>query len=238
MLLASNMFAVKDENADSFVLYFGSNVTKTSAECDSNSKHNEEAPEVSLLGVLHHPDVSHTMGQYLHQKDLQSLAATCSSAASSVRGYRQVALSCVKFDFTKTTILGFESFLATSLSLKELTLEHATDEHLEKINNAKEKLQNLTTLKLIRCSITDAGLSHLKGMPLNSLDISWCYITDAGLGYLRGMPLDKLDLSYCVRITDAGLEHLKGMPLNSLDHFGCNNITNAGLEPFEGILRR
>lgn len=56
--------------------------------------------------------------------------------------------------------------------------------------------------------------------------------SDAGLSRLKGLPLETLDLEGCEKITDAGLEHLKGMPLQRLDLSGCDKITNAGLAAF------
>jgi hypothetical protein len=95
----------------------------------------------------------------------------------------------------------------------------------------------LTRLKLQGCSlITDAGLRHLRGLPLILLNLHNCKeITDAGLAHLRGLPLTHLDLGRCFRITDAGLRYLCGLPLNVLNLHNCKEITDAGLAHLRGL---
>ena len=86
--------------------------------------------------------------------------------------------------------------------------------------------------------ITDAGLAHLVGMPLTSLDLGGCHrITDAGLAYLP-KTLTSLNLSSCdQQITDAGLVHLAGLVnLTSLDLRLCRQITDAGLAHLAGLV--
>jgi hypothetical protein len=75
--------------------------------------------------------------------------------------------------------------------------------------------------------ITDAGLAHLKRLPLKKLQLHYCGVTDAGLTHILRMPLHTLDLKHC-RITDAGLTHISKLSLHTLDLTGCG-ITNDGV---------
>ncbi|MFN7834577.1 MAG: hypothetical protein ACK5NY_02095 [Burkholderiaceae bacterium] len=116
--------------------------------------------------------------------------------------------------------------------LTSLSLESRHHNKITAAGLAHLKGLQLTSLNLSRnyCGVTDAGLAHLQGMPLTSLNLSWCsQITDAGLAHLQGMPLTSLNLYLCYDITDAGLAHLQGMPLTSLNLCGCGGITDAGL---------
>ena len=63
-------------------------------------------------------------------------------------------------------------------------------------------------------------MAHLKKLTsLEVLILSSTEITDAGLEHLKDLPLNTLDLNLCFNLTDAGLEHLKGLPLKTLNLF-------------------
>ena len=136
----------------------------------------------------------------------------------------------------------------------DLSHEDITDPELLDII---KRFPNITEIDLCCCNaLTDAGLAHLRELPLTSLDLRWCdqitdeglahlrelrsltslylsgslrQITDAGLAHLRGLPLTSLNLSGCRKISDAGLAHLRELPLTSLSLFGCRKISDAGL---------
>lgn len=52
-----------------------------------------------------------------------------------------------------------------------------------------------------------AGLEHLRGLPLKTLELECCkWLTDEGLALLKGLELTALDLGWCDCITDAGAD--------------------------------
>lgn len=73
--------------------------------------------------------------------------------------------------------------------------------------------------------ITEHGLkalSRLAPQDLQSLLLGGCGITDCGLSHLRNLTwLEHLDLS-CNRISGEGLAHLEGMLLERLEFWGCD----------------
>lgn len=85
----------------------------------------------------------------------------------------------------------------------------------------------LTTLCLRGTMITDAGLVHLRDLPLESLVLGYTLVTDEGLEHLASLPLTTLDLE-AVRVSDDGLRHLADLPLRSLS-LNYTPITDAGL---------
>lgn len=89
----------------------------------------------------------------------------------------------------------------------------------------------LTKLDLLCCAqMSDMGLQHLRDIPLASLNLGWCrQISDLGLEALKDMPLTKLDLRGCKYVTDVGLGYLRGMPVGSLNLRGCCQLTDASL---------
>ena len=91
---------------------------------------------------------------------------------------------------------------------------------------------NLRTLDLCGCSISHAGLAHLRGMTnLKTLNLGGCRVTDDGLNHLLGMnSLEILDLTGGIYITDVGLANLRRMTnLQTLNLCSCRNLTDVGL---------
>lgn len=81
--------------------------------------------------------------------------------------------------------------------------------------------------------LTGAGLRHLQGLPISSINLHSCKnLNEAALALLRGLPLMHLDLGY-TGISDAGLQYLEDLPLEKLNVGGCK-VTDAGL----GIIKR
>lgn len=129
-----------------------------------------------------------------------------------------------------------------------------------------ETLQGTTTLTDLRlCScwrLTNAGLDHLRNVPLTRLDLSGClHLSDEGLGALQGMPLTELGLNFkgrgwlsnvgleklcglplrtlrlrnCIKVTGEGLRHLRDMPLSNLNLEGLGKLGDAGLAQLRGL---
>jgi len=93
------------------------------------------------------------------------------------------------------------------------------------------KVPRLRELDLAYTSITDKSLEHLAGHGrLKSLRLTWCtQITDAGLLHLRRIPLRTLDLAF-TNITDAGLQNLHAVrSLEELNLSNCPRVTPRGL---------
>ena len=93
-----------------------------------------------------------------------------------------------------------------------------------------------TVVSLDGTPVTDAGLTHLKGLPqLRTLILSHSKITDAGLVHLKGLPqLQTLILNHS-EVTDAGLEHLQGLTQLTVLGLSSTQITDAGLEHLQGL---
>jgi len=76
-----------------------------------------------------------------------------------------------------------------------------SDEGLETLADQPNRAQALRTLRLARCSITDAGLKHLEKLEnLEELDLNGCVsISSSALGDTLGklIHLTSLDVSYC-----------------------------------------
>ena len=88
------------------------------------------------------------------------------------------------------------------------------DEQLATLAKLLTAFPRLTSLQLKSPMITDAGLSHLKGLlQLHNLSLEEAAITDAGLTNLKALTaLEELNLKG-TRITDAGVaEFQKAVP--------------------------
>lgn len=81
--------------------------------------------------------------------------------------------------------------------------------------------------------ISDAGLEHLSGLPLEKLYLRSSLIRGPGLRHLQSMPLKTLILGETLMDDDA-LTHLEGLSLTSL---GLSNtrVTDAGIEKLAGL---
>lgn len=121
----------------------------------------------------------------------------------------------------------------------------------EIITNLK-KIPMLTKLKLvidehdinehhineygINRSLTNNGLTHLKKLPLVSLECHYCKsITDEGLKNFEHLPLEHLNFSDCSSITGAALINLKNVRLKSLIFNSCGSITDVDLENLKNM---
>lgn len=88
--------------------------------------------------------------------------------------------------------------------LEELSLGWCrliSDDGLETLASQPHRPQSLKTLRLARCSITDAGLDHLAELEnLEELDLNGCVnVTSSALGETleKLIHLTSLDVSYC-----------------------------------------
>lgn len=130
------------------------------------------------------------------------------------------------------------------------------------------RFKMLKSLDISNCpDITDEGFSHLKDLPLESLDCSFpikkvlqsvqlpncrlslqnerftkykivSNLTNLALFYLKDMPLRSLDLTWGCNFTDLGFSFLKKMPLEELNIAYCSKITNEGLKSFQAMSLR
>ena len=84
--------------------------------------------------------------------------------------------------------------------------------------------------------LTDAGMVHLRGLPLTQLGLNGCRaVSDLGMECLRGMPLRLLDLNGCTKVMDVGIEMLRGMRLEGLHLAGLFHLTPSALESLRGM---
>jgi Leucine Rich repeat len=87
-----------------------------------------------------------------------------------------------------------------------------------------------------RKPVTDAGLSHLKGMAnLKELNLGYATVTDAGLASLSGLGnLRSLSL-YNTRITGTGLAHLTNLGSLEVLSIDSTQVTDAGLAHLKAL---
>jgi hypothetical protein len=94
----------------------------------------------------------------------------------------------------------------------------------------------LRTLNLDGTKVSDEGLAHLKGLPLQALHLNGTKVSDEGLADLDGLPLQVLNLND-TQITDAGLAHLSdSRDLSSL-YLANTLITDEGLAHLKNLTR-
>ena len=81
-------------------------------------------------------------------------------------------------------------------------------------------------------SVTDAGLSHLKGMAnLKDLDLGSANVTDAGLATVSGLGNLKFLTLYNTRITGTGLAHLKNLGTLECLSLDTTQVADDGWPP-------
>jgi hypothetical protein len=129
-----------------------------------------------------------------------------------------------------------------------------TDADLARLGD--QPFRSVRSVLLASTSISDRGLSHLKGLPLEVLDLDRTAVTNCGLEQLAGLPLRRLTLSgtavndaglaslaalpleelraASTAIGDDGLEHLRTLPLRRLD-LSRTQVTDAGLDALAAI---
>lgn len=93
-----------------------------------------------------------------------------------------------------------------------------------------KSLDNLTTLDLSGCKLTDAGLEHVGSVPTpKRLELRDTPITDAGLAHLSDMAnLTYLDLS-ATAVTDRGLLHLRNLTNLRYLRVADTSVTDDGI---------
>ncbi len=150
-----------------------------------------------------------------HLKDLKSLKQldlrTTWLTDSGVDALAKLdRLEIVRFDGSKLTEVGLAK-LAAIPTLKKILLEP-----LPRLNDAclasLDKLNSLPTLCLTASDVTDAGLTHLKGLELDRMTVSGLGVTDVGIDHLvKANEIQELDLSR-TSVTGSGLKALKNRP--------------------------
>jgi len=89
---------------------------------------------------------------------------------------------------------------------------------------------------VIQSRVGDAGLENLKSLPrVGKLNLSFSQVTDAGLVHLEGLTVESVDLTQ-TKVTDAGLEHLKKLNgLQSVKLKGAR-VTGEGVSSLKDAL--
>lgn len=128
---------------------------------------------------------------------------------------------------TRITDIGFQR-LKTLKKITRVNLYYAEqigDGALAAMRDWKE----LRHVNLRGTQVTDAGLVHLAGLPIESIDVGFSLFTDGGFDQLVAMPALKQIAVGGNKVTDAGLNSLRLMPnLNELDVSGVQR-TDSGL---------
>ena len=120
----------------------------------------------------------------------------------------------------------------TSLTHLELDFTNVGDDGLR----ALAELRQLEQLSLFSTKVTDAGVGHLRGLPLRELDLGETSITDHCVSsILRLGDLQELGL-FATALTDAGLMSLTRM--SGLRHIEIkkSQVTESGAEKFRAAL--
>lgn len=92
------------------------------------------------------------------------------------------------------------------------------------------RLPRVQFVEITKSSFGDAGLAHLRGLPLRRLDISETKVTDAGLAHLSGMQTLERLFANGTQIRGPGLEQLSGLPALTSLELRQTPIAAEGLE--------
>jgi hypothetical protein len=127
-------------------------------------------------------------------------------------------------------ILGDHFF--TRIRYVDMTCSDHIDNGLERLKD----LQQVPTLYLFACPVTDAELVHLQELStLKELGLWFTDISDAGLDNLKDLnQLQELNLDN-TKITDAGLKHIKGLTNLEELRLGGNRISAVGIAYLKGL---
>jgi hypothetical protein len=106
---------------------------------------------------------------------------------------------------------------------------NVTDAGLAELHGCR-KLRNLF---IISAPITDAGLEHIAGLPIEDLTLACSHVTDAGLRHLARMPLRGVNLDETT-IDGSGFRHLAGMRLTEL-YLSRTHVTDVGAFELRGL---
>src|SRR4051794_29893752 len=128
---------------------------------------------------------------------------------------------------TRITDIGFQQ-LKSLKNVSRVSLYYA-----EQIGDgalaAMREWKRLKYLNLRGTKVTDAGLAHLAGLPIESLDIGFSLFTDNGFEYLMNLPQLKSLAAGGNKLTDTGLNSLRLLPnLIDLDLSGAQR-TDSGM---------
>ncbi len=123
-----------------------------------------------------------------------------------------------------------------ALTLHEVLLADrpgVTDAGLANLAGCRE----LRDVYLEKTPVTDAGMTHLKGLDLAALGLAQTRVTDDGLAHFKGCRrLVHLNLGG-TKVTDAGLAHLRDNPeMKQLD-LAATGVTDAALPQIKGYPR-
>jgi hypothetical protein len=101
------------------------------------------------------------------------------------------------------------------------------------------ELQNLRSLRLDGCEVSDAGLELIAEFPeLESLRLRDGTMTDTGLANLYGLTnLRELNLQDCIAIGDNGVAHLRLLPSPTALALSGTKITDEGLKHLSQMTR-
>lgn len=97
-------------------------------------------------------------------------------------------------------------------------------------------LQRLRVLDLIGTQVSDAGIAHIRALPIEDLSLSYTNVTDASVEHLTTLPLVRLALVK-TRVTDKGVTALAS--IRTLTHLNLDytQVGDAGIRELKALAR-
>ena len=119
----------------------------------------------------------------------------------------------------------------TKFRLKSFKLRNAriTEAGMADIASIAQRAEGLS---LVGCSVTDDGLRHLVGLPLDRLNLAYTDITDAGLPTLSRLRLKLLDVSG-TEVTPRGVRVLASMKTLRAVRVNMPPFSRGNIEPLK-----
>jgi hypothetical protein len=126
--------------------------------------------------------------------------------------------------------------LADRVAVNELDLgdnPNVTDDGMRHV----ARIAGLHHLSLYSTAVTDAGIRHLRGLPLTYINLWHTSIGDESLGYIAEMkPMKQVQIKDCQAVTDAGVAKLVALENLQIVNLGeCRRITDESVRLLSGI---
>ena len=131
-------------------------------------------------------------------------------------------------DISDADLAGLQAEAMASARIVLLASTSISDQGLSHLRGLQ-----VEELDLFRTPVSNEGMAHLAGLPLHRLTLSGTAIDDDGLAKLADLPLVHLRLANTA-VSDAGLRHLARAPLTRLD-LARTRVTDDGLEALLAI---